>query len=332
MDTFSSLALLNPSEEVVNQELIKFALSHEPNILLHDVALRNLLESTFDFADPFPRIESHGRYLFGEFATPTSLIDGKDLFITAHFVISFTNGLVIFRTPGKNPISEESESFKSFGDKFHGRLDSGGRFLLSIIQYIVLDFEQKITEVHNRIDGDLSIITNQIEILGRNVTKLDLNSFYNSATLFNIDILGCRTSIEETLQILGDLAEDKIDLKIVDQDGVREMFTRELEIEVGDLQVRLKHLKSLRNKLQETLKITFKKFEKIEELRQTRATHNMTAIASIMLLPSFLVGFFGQNFAVHDELNFHWGWLVSILLIVSVSVSQIIFFRRKNWL
>ncbi len=332
MNSFSGLALLNPTEEEVNQELKKFSLSHEPNILLHDVALRNLLESTFDFADPFPRIESHGQYLFGEFATPTSLIDGKDLFITAHFVTSFTNGLVIFRTPSNDLVRKESQSFESLRSKFSGRLDSGGRFLLSLIEYIVLDFEQKIDEVHDCIDNDLSIITNQIEILGRDIADIDLNSFYNSATLFNIDILGCRTSIEEMLQVLGDLAGDNIDLKIVESDGVKEMFTRELEIEVGDLQVRLKHLKSLRNNLQETLKITFKKFEKIEELRQTKATHNMTAIASIMLLPSFLVGFFGQNFAVHDQLNFHWGWLVSVLSIVVISAAQIIFFRRKNWL
>ncbi len=332
MNAFKSVALLNPSQEVVKSELTRFSSSHEPNILLHDVAFRNLLESTFDFADPFPRIESHGHYLFGEFATPTSLIDGKDLFITAHFVISFSHGLVIFRTPSKNSIMEVSESFENFNQKLSGSLISGGRFLLNLLEYIVLDFEQKIAEVHNHIDSDLSIITNEIEILGRDVTEIDTNNIYNSATLFNIDVLGCRSSIEETLQVLGDLAEDDIDLKIVDSDGIKEMFTRELEIEVGDLIVRLKHLKSLRNNLQETLKITFKKFEKIEDLRQTKATHNMTAIASIMLLPSFLVGFFGQNFAVHDELNFHWGWFVSILLIVTVSAAQIVFFRRKNWL
>jgi magnesium transporter len=58
----------------------------------------------------------------------------------------------------------------------------------------------------------------------------------------------------------------------------------------------------------------------------------MTAITSIMLLPSFLVGFFGQNFRVSDELNFHSGWLVSLGLIIAVSIAQIIFFRRKNWL
>lgn len=42
------------------------------------------------------------------------------------------------------------------------------------------------------------------------------------------------------------------------------MFTQDLEIEMSDLHIHIRHLKSLRNNLQETLKITFKKSEKMK--------------------------------------------------------------------
>ena len=332
MTHFNRVVLINPTQSKVQEEIDKFTSAHDSNFSLHDVAKRNLLENSVDFTDPFPRVESHGRYLFGEFATPTSLVDGKDLFLTVHFVVSFDYGLVIFRSPDEGSIEKDSRLTQNDPVKLAELPESGGQFILDLIEYIVLDYEEKIAEVHERIDDDLLTITNQFDNHRKNVTKIDISKYYNSASLFNIDILGCKSSIEGMLQVLSEIASDNIDLKISNETGVLEMFTQELEIEMSDLHIRMRHLKSLRNNLQETLKITFKKFEKIEELRQTRASHNMTAITSIMLLPSFLVGFFGQNFKVSDELNFHSGWLVSLGLIIAVSITQIIFFRRKNWL
>lgn len=329
---FASTVLFNPSQSEIQEQIQLFNAHHAPNLKIHSVAENNLLENSFDFTDPFPRVESHGHYLFGEFATPTSLIDGEDLFITSHFIVSFTRGLLIFRTPDGTPIKELSQSY----DEFHNRLvnaeSSGGRFLIDLITFIVTDYERKMSEVHEAIDLDLLSLTRSFMELGRNVTKIDVTSFYNKATLFNIDVVGCQSSVIGSLQILGEISNDKVDLKAAHEGDQAELFTRDLEIEVSDLEIRLKHLQSLRFNLQSTLDMTFKKFEKIEELRQTRASHNMTAVASIMLLPSFLVGFFGQNFQISERLNLQWGWFMSISLIALVSIGQFIFFRRKNWL
>lgn len=127
-----------------------------------------------------------------------------------------------------------------------------------------MDYEEKIAKVHDRIDDDLLTITNQFVNHRKNVTKIDINRYYNSASLFNIDILGCKSSIEGMLQVLSEIASDKIDLKISNETGVLEMFTQDLEIEMSDLHIRMRHLKSLRNNLEETLKITFKKLKKLK--------------------------------------------------------------------
>lgn len=329
---FESVVLINPSQIEVDENIAFFNSEHTPSLKVHQVAVNNLRENSFDFTDPFPRVESHGHYLFGEFATPTSLVDGEDLFITTHFIVSFTRGLLIFRTPNGAPIKELSNSFSEFYDRLATAKISGGRFLIDLINFIVCDYETKIMEVHAKIDSGLLSLTKSFEDLGRKVTRIDFTSFYNSATLFNIDVVGCQSSINGSLQILGEISNDLIDLRASSESDNKELFTRDLEIEVSDLQIRLRHLQSLRHNLQSTLDMTFKKFEKIEELRQTQASHNMTAVASIMLLPSFLVGFFGQNFHISERLNLQWGWFMSISLIALVSIGQFIFFRRKNWL
>ncbi len=329
---FASAVLVNPSLSEIQKQISIFNDHHLHDSKIHSVAEKNLLENSFDFTDPFPRVESHGHYLFGEFASPTSLIDGQDIYITSHFVVSFTRGVLIFRTPDGTPIKELSQSFEEFHDRLVNAEFSGGRFLIDLISFVVADYEKKINEVHEAIDLDLLSLTKSFAELGRNVTKIDVTSFYNKATLFNIDVVGCQSSINGSLQILREISNDQIDLKTSNEKDKVELFTRDLEIEVSDLEIRLRHLQSLRFTLQSTLDMTFKKFEKIEELRQTRASHNMTAVTSIMLLPSFLVGFFGQNFRVSDGLNFQWGWFVSIGLIIFVSVGQFIYFRRKNWL
>jgi magnesium transporter len=58
----------------------------------------------------------------------------------------------------------------------------------------------------------------------------------------------------------------------------------------------------------------------------------LTAIASIILFPTFLVGVYGQNFDHMPELHWRLGYLFSWGVIVAVTVLQIVYFRRKRWL
>ena len=152
---FTSVVLINPSQSEIDENIVFFNSEHPPSSKIHEVAVNNLRENSFDFTDPFPRVESHGHYLFGEFATPTSLVDGEDLFITTHFIVSFTRGLLIFRTPNGAPIKNLSNSFNDFYDRLVTAKISGGRFVIDLITFIVCDYENKIMEVHAAIDSGL---------------------------------------------------------------------------------------------------------------------------------------------------------------------------------
>jgi magnesium transporter len=58
----------------------------------------------------------------------------------------------------------------------------------------------------------------------------------------------------------------------------------------------------------------------------------LTAIASILLVPTFIVGLYGQNFRHIPELHWGFGYWWSWALILATTVAQVVYYRRKGWL
>ena len=56
----------------------------------------------------------------------------------------------------------------------------------------------------------------------------------------------------------------------------------------------------------------------------------LTVIASLLLLPTFIVGVYGQNFVNIPELKWHLGYAFSWGVIAATTVRQVWFFKRKN--
>jgi magnesium transporter len=278
-------------------------------------------------------MESHGHYLFGEFAVPTSLVDGIDLFITLQLIADFKQVFLILRTPPDVELTAESKDFISGLLKIDSGFSTSGEYIVEVISQVVLELERNIEEVHKAVDGDLRAVNSTyFDLKTELLNSLDTKDLYSAASRYRIDILGVKTSIDETHRVLNEIATDQIDLKMEDDTRSLQFFPQALEIDVSDLVIRIRHLRSLRDNLEMTLTITFKKFEKIENAKQTKASHTMTAIASIMLLPTFIVGLFGQNFHFSKEIEYHWGWPISVAVIVIITFGQIFYFKRKNWL
>lgn len=66
---------------------------------------------------------------------------------------------------------------------------------------------------------------------------------------------------------------------------------------------------------------------------QNDVIRRLTAVASLILVPTFIVGLYGQNFRDMPEFAWGvWGYIWSWGLILAVTVGQLWYFRRKNWL
>ena len=51
-----------------------------------------------------------------------------------------------------------------------------------------------------------------------------------------------------------------------------------------------------------------------------------------MLVPTFIVGLYGQNFIHMPELHWRHGYAFSWALIIATTLAQLAYFRRKRWI
>jgi magnesium transporter len=58
----------------------------------------------------------------------------------------------------------------------------------------------------------------------------------------------------------------------------------------------------------------------------------LTIIATIFMPLTFLAGIYGMNFKYMPELEWRWGYPVVWFAVVLISVSMLIYFKRKKWL
>ena len=64
---------------------------------------------------------------------------------------------------------------------------------------------------------------------------------------------------------------------------------------------------------------------------QNEVMKRLTVIASLLLLPTFIVGLYGQNFRDIPELRWGWGYGYVWAVILGTTLIQLWFFRRKRW-
>jgi Mg2+ and Co2+ transporters len=65
---------------------------------------------------------------------------------------------------------------------------------------------------------------------------------------------------------------------------------------------------------------------------QNDVTKKLTVGASLILVPTFIVGVYGQNFVRIPELHWHFGYAWSWGLILVTTILQLIWFRRRGWI
>ncbi|MFH1069080.1 MAG: magnesium/cobalt transporter CorA [Candidatus Glassbacteria bacterium] len=58
----------------------------------------------------------------------------------------------------------------------------------------------------------------------------------------------------------------------------------------------------------------------------------LTVIATIFIPLTFIVGIYGMNFEHMPELHWHWGYPTVLGLMAAMTLSMLIYFRRKYWI
>jgi len=140
------------------------------------------------------------------------------------------------------------------------------------------------------------------------------------------DLLNIRRTLAPTRDAIREVVDNRVEI------DHGEVFTRRAELAFG-----LVYDKLLR--ASEGLDYTRDLLGGVRDYAQAKiandqneVTKRLTIAATLLLLPTFIVGLYGQNFRDIPELHWGWGYAWSWALIVVTTVLQLVYYRRKHWI
>ena len=294
--------LLDPSEDELRREL--------PD-RMHRVALEALLAPPVHNDEPRPRVESHGDYVLGIFLVPVIVNDEDRVFYQeVNFVATTEKLITISKTPeGEQPFDPKpaKEACREHEDV--------GMYVYHLVDEIAERFLDLVDDLDDEIDEleDL-VITQRPAVVGKRLREL------------REDLRGIRRTLSPTRDAVHKIVDDRIEL----DEG--ELFPRDVEISFGDAYDKLlRAFEALESSRDAIASVRDYLQGKISN-DQNEVMKRLTLIASLLLLPTFIVGLYGQNFRHIPELHWMWGYWWSWGWIVGTTIGQLVFFRWRRWI
>jgi Mg2+ and Co2+ transporter CorA len=324
------LQLVQPTQDELAHafELFESSCTHGQ---LHDVARRGLSNSDVRLStEPFPKIEMHDSYLYGVLASPTDVEDAKSKYFNIHFVVNSSMALtVVWGVDDTDAERRKSLSERiSFTSTEENSENAAGESIVRIATVVIEDLENVLTDLHGHANQELEELESELFNLdGLSESSADIAERYQKVSLLKFEILSMNTTVEETKNVLFVL--DQLDAVRM-APGV--LFSRNQQISINDLLMRSRSLKAQRADLEDEVRLVFDRLESIENQRQTEAQLRLGSLASILLLPALIVGFFGQNFNDNPWSDTEWAWMMNAGGLATIAVAQFVYYKRKKWL
>ena len=296
--------LLDPSRE----ELLA-----ESPVELHFRAVELLLGRTRGEQGPRPTLEAHGDYVLGIFLVVVVVPEEDrvfyqevDLVLTPEVVLSVRK-----TPPGEAPF--DIEPVQAACDA-HGTPTSGQ------IAHVLVD------EVAERYLDVVDALDEEIAELEEGVENWSADKVRRRVTELRRDLLQTRRTLTPTRDAVRRIIDGRVDI------GKDAVFDRSLELDFADAYDKLL-------RAAESLEVSRELIADARDAHrakiaqdQNEVVKKLTMVASLVLLPTFLVGVYGQNFEHMPELGWRLGYLFSWSLIALTTLAQLAFFRWKKWI
>jgi magnesium transporter len=287
---------------------------------LRPEAVKQLLQpAALDGGDVRPTIKSHGDYIFGMLLVAVVVPEERRVFYQeVDFVLTHDRVVTVRKTPpGEEPF--EPSPIRDVCEARDEEVPPG------TIAYHLLD------EVAERYLDLLDDIDEEIDELEGRVDDLPLEEARRRISGVRRDLLRIRRTLAPTRDAVREVVDGRVDL-VGRRFFKREVFPREVELEFASVYDKFLRATEAIEYARELLAAVRDYQQARVAIDQNAATKSLTAIASILLFPTFIVGVYGQNFRHMPELHWRLGYAFSWAVIVVVTVGQLVYFRRKRWI
>ena len=263
--------------------------------------------------EPRPRIESHGDYVLGILLVAVAVKSEDRVYYQEVDFVLTADTLV---TVSKTPPDEQPFDPKPVKDACSPE-EHVGMFAFRLVDDIAERYLDLIDDLNDEID--------ELE---------DHVEDWPAAKVRNRGLATCATTcshIRRTLAPTRDAVRKIVDDRI-ELEGGGELFPREVEIHFGDAYDKLLRASDGLETSRDLVAGVRDYFQSKIANDQNEVMKRLTVIASLLLVPTFIVGLYGQNFHHIPELGWAWGYWWSWGLIIGTTIVQLVFFRWKKWL
>ncbi len=278
---------------------------------LHPAALELLLTPLTHEDEPRPRIESHGHYVVGVLLVAIAVPDEDRIYYQEVDFILTPEQLV---TVSKTPPGEKPFDPRPAKDACRPN-DPIGMFLYRLVDEVAERFLDLIDELNSEIDE----LEDHVEEWRPAKVRERISSLRH-------DLLHIRRTMTPTRDAVHRIVDDRVELDSY------ELFPREVELYFADAYDKFLRATEGLETSRDLVAGVRDYFQSKVAIDQNEVMKRLTMVASLLLLPTFIVGLYGQNFHDIPELGWSFGYWWSWGLIVSTTIGQLVFFRAKRWL
>jgi magnesium transporter len=299
--------LLDPSEPALRD-----AISHE----VHDRALEQLLRPTRHDDEPRPRLEGHDHYVFGVFLVPICVREEDRVFYQEVDVIATREQLVTVRkTPETGHPFDLSAAQESIAKEADAPVGLMVYRLVDLIAEYFLDL--------------VDALDDEIDELEDGIEQWAATQIRTRISALRHDLAHVRRTVAPTRDAIRRVVDRRID---IGEGPGGELLPREIELDFADVYDKL--LRAVDGlDLSRDLLSSARDYHQAKIANdQNEVTKALTVIASVLLVPTFIVGLYGQNFRHIPELRWGFGYWWSWSLIIVTTIAQLIFFRWLGWI
>jgi magnesium transporter len=297
--------LLDPTKDELDKAL---------PVAVHDRALALLCMPARHDDEPRPRIEGHLDYIFGVILVPVCIREEDRVFYQEVDVVATRERLVTVRkTPERGFPFDPSDAVAV----------ANADTALSTGEMAQLLSDLVAEDYLNLVDA----LNDEIDELEDGVERWPASQIRDRISRLRHDLLHVRRTLSPTRDAIRRIVDRRIDLT----EG-HELFTRDVEITFGDVYDKLLRATDGLD-LSRDLLASARDYHQAKIANdQNEVTKTLTVIASVLLLPTFIVGLYGQNFRHIPELDWGFGYWWAWGLILVTTAIQLGFFRWRGWI
>jgi magnesium transporter len=278
---------------------------------LHPAALRRLLAPHDPDHQPRPRVEAHGDYVLGVLLVAVAVTEEDRVYYQeVDFVLTEDVLLTVSKTPpGEEPFDPAPAK------QACGASDQPGLYAYHLVDAVAERYLDLVEDLLDEVD--------ELEEL---VESGRMGDVRRRLTDLRRDYLQVRRTLTPTRDAVHTIVDGRLSLEGAD------LFPRDVALHFADAYDKLL-------RASESLVLSRDLVAGVRDYAQAKVANDqnevmkrLTIYTALFLPPTFLVGVYGQNFDRLPELHWRLGYAFAWAVIVSATILQLAYFRRRRWI